>query len=326
MKRERTVRIWGLLIAGVLCAVFRISAADTVEFGGESFSFTKDAVIRGFDLPCRSFQIWGDYYIGKGEIDPKNAAEGLLLDSELNGAQIGLNLGLGSAFLATCYYNYHASEISSSLGGGGRVPYNNGAKTHLGGVGLRYNTSGFYFSLLGNYGLDDYELTAENAESSLDYDGWQWGGSFETGYMMSTGLFALKPFGNWQYSYLKCDGIDYSRCRAKEDDFSCDALFQTLGARVDVDLSLLTLQGRLGWVHQYLHSAPINNFWFSRTAGTYTPAQCFFEGTSGSDYFWGGAGVKISLAGMMAATLDYDVLLNHYQTTHLGSVGLLFSF
>ena len=328
-----------LFLAGLLSGASRtLSAADSVEIGGESFSFTKDAVIRGFDLPCRSFQIWGDYYVGSGSISPKNLDGGYSFDTDLDGAQIGLNIGLGSAFLATIYYNYQGSELEadSEWGDSDFPSYLNKAKTHLGGIGLRYNTSGFYFSLIGNYGIDDYDLTSYTysetetfsglAEKKAGYDGWQAGGSFETGYMMSTGLFDFKPFGNWQYSYLKADGIDYKAAAYKDDKFGADALFQTLGARIDVDFSLVTLQGRLGWVHQYLSSAPINNYLFSRTSGTYTPSTCFFEGSSGSDYFWGGAGIKLSLFGTIAASLDYDVLLNHYQTTHLGSVGLLWSF
>lgn len=284
----------------------------------DSLSFSKDVIIRGIDFPsCRSFQIWGDYYLGSGEINPKDSP--YLIDNDLNGAQIGLNIGLGSAFLATGYYNYNRSEITYD----GK---SNEDKTHLGGVGLRYNAGGFYFTLLGNYGIDSYELSAEDGRQ-LDYDGWQAGGSFETGYTMSTGgLFTLKPFGNLQYSHLACDGFDRKRFTAGGDDLKYDALFQTLGARIDVDLSLLTLQGRMAWVHQYLTAAPINNYWFGRNPGTYTPTQLFYEGTAGRDYFWGGLGLKLSLFGMMAATLDYDVLVNSYQTTHLGSAGLLWSF
>ena len=271
------------------------------------------------DFPaCRSFQIWGDYYVGSGEINPKDSD--LSIDNNLNGAQVGLNWGFGSAFLLSGYYNYGQSEI----GYNGKT---NSSDTHLAGIGLRYNTSGFYFTLLGNYGVDSYELRGDNDGRSLDYDGWQAGGVFETGYAMSTGgLFTLKPFGNLQYSYLTCDGFDRNRFTLGGDDLKYDALYQTLGARIDADFSLVTLQGRIAWVHQYLDDAPINHYWFGRYSGTFTPTQVYYEGPAGRDYFWGGAGLKFSFFGSMAATLDYDVLLNGYQTTHIGSVGLLWSF
>lgn len=325
------IQVLGILIFGVLVGVSSLSAADGLEWGGDSFSFTKDlsddAVIRGFDLPCRSFQIWGDYYIGKGEIEPKGTPEPLSFDNSINGAQLGINLGLGSGMLATAYYNYDKNKLSSDAVPGKRTPFTNDAQTHLGGFGLRYNTQGFFFSLLGTAGLDDYELLSRNGETCLNYDGWQAGGSFETGYFMRTGgMFTLKPFGNLQYNYIKADGIDYTAFRHKDDKFKADALFQTLGARIDAELALVTLQGRFGWVHQYLKSAPINNYQFSRTAGTFTPTQSFFEGSTSSDYFWGGAGVKVSLLGTIAASFDYDVLLNCRHTTHLGSVGLLWNF
>ena len=324
------IRVIGVLMTGLLFGIASLSAEETVDWGGGSFSFAKDltlgedAVIRGFDLPCRSLQIWGDYYVGKGEIDPKNAAEGLSFDTEINGAQIGLNMGLGPGFLATAYYNYHKNELEKSAGDS--PLWTNEAQTHLGGFGLRYNSGGFYFSLLGTAGLDDYELIGAEG-GVLNYDGWQAGGSLETGYYMHTGgLFTLKPFGNIQYSYMKADGVDYGSLSRRDEKFKADALFQTLGARIDADLSLVTVQGRFGWVHQYLDSEPISTYWFSRTPGTYTPAQAFFEGSAGNDHLWGGAGVKISLFGTIAASLDYDILYNKHQTTHLASAGLLWNF
>ena len=292
---------------------------DEARLGADSLSFSKNVTIRGgMDfMQCRCFQVFGAYYIGSGEINPKNSP--FSIDNDLNGAQLGINLGLGSAFLATFYYNFNRGEIYYD-------EKSNNSKTHLAGVGLRYNTNGFYFSLLGNYGLDSYDLVARNGRS-VDYDGWQAGGSFETGYMMPTvGLFTLKPFGNWQYSYLKSDGFDRRAVALRNESLKYDALFQTLGARIDVDLSLVNLQGRIGWVHQYLEGSPINTFWFSRNPGTYTPTQCFYEGDSGRDFFWGGLGLKVSLFGLMAANIDYDILVNTYQTTHFASAGLLFSF
>ena len=322
-RTRQAIRLTALLICGAAALVTAARAADGAVLNGESFSFARDlsseAVIRGFDLPCSSFQIWGDFYVGKGDIDPKGTERSF--DNELTGAQIGLNWGLGPGMLATAYYNYQSAELSEG------TRFTDQAQTHLGGFGLRYNTGGFYFSLLGTAGLDDYELTGSGVDGVLGCDGWQAGGSLETGYYMRTGgLFTLKPFGNLQYSYMKSDGIDLNSLSLKEEKFKADVLFQTLGARIDAELGFATLQARFGWVHQYLKSAPIQTYWFSRTPGTYTPAQAFFEGSTGTDHFWGGAGVKFSLFGTIAANLDYDVLFNSRQTTHMASAGLLWSF
>lgn len=324
MKRigRRAVCLAVLLVSAALGLAFPARGADGASAGAEGFAPTRglseDAVIRGYDLPCSSFQIWGDYYVGKGDLD---LFEDVSLDNDLNGAQIGLNWGLGSGMLATAYYNYQSDELSQ------KGSFADEAQTHLGGIGLRYNTGGFYFSLLGTAGLDDYELTSPGQDGALGRDGWQAGGSLETGYYMRTGgLFTLKPFANVQYGYMKSDGFDLKSRTAKAEDFKTDGLFQTLGARIDADLGLAVLQARMGWIHQYLDDASLSTCYFSRNPGTYTPSRAFFGGVIGDDQFWGGAGVKFSFFGTLAATLDYDVLFNSDRTTHVASAGLLLSF
>lgn len=298
------------------------NAAGEAFRSGDSLAFSQEVVLRGgLGLPsCRSIQIWGNYYIASGEINPKDT--GREIENDVNGAMIGLNLGLGSAFILSGYYNYDDGEMT--------FPDDRfQTTTHLGGVGLQCDTGGFYFALLGNYGIDSHKLSEWSAGRSLDFDGQQAAGFFETGYNMSTGggLFSLKPFANFQYNWLESDCFNRTDLTSLDGNEGFDAFYQTLGSRVNMGFGMFNLQARLAWVHQYLNvNAPIQNFWFGRVPGTIAPTRIFYEGSAGRDYFWGGAGLKMSLLGKFSVSLDYDCLVNKYQTTHVGSAGVLWSF
>lgn len=311
-------------LVGISAPVETCSAA-TAEATGDGLRFSDDVILRGalgIDS-CRAFQVWGTFYAGGGKIKPLGFTQ--KIDQDLDGAMVGLTLGLGSAFSFTGYYNYHDTATECA---GTKIS----TDTQLGGIGLRYNVSGFYFSLLGNYGDDGSTLRATEAEDALDFDGWQATGFFETGFQWPTSgrLFVLTPFSNLQYSTVEFDGFDRSRFALTGDKTQYDAFYQTLGSRIDLNLpgcDLLGLQGRLAWVHQYLSdAAPISNYQIGRIPGTITPTSVYYEGNAGRDWFWCGAGLKLSLFNLLSATLDYDILLNERQTTHLGSVGLLIGF
>ena len=313
-------------LVGISDSLLPKTAAATVEQTADGLRFSQDVILRGslgMDA-CRAFQIWGNFYAGGGNIKPDGFGEKIKHD--LDGTQLGLTLGLGNAFSLSGYYNYNDSSAK----------YNgakNSTSTHLGGLGLRYNLSGFYFSLLGNYGDDCSTLKETDGDHrSLDYDGWQATGFFETGFQWPTSgrLFVLTPFSNFQYSSMEFDGFNRAQFTTTGKSVSYDAFYQTLGSRIDLNLpgcGMLGLQGRLAWVHQYLgEAAPINNYQFGRIPGTLTPISAFYEGNGGRDWFWGGIGAKLSLFNLLSATLDYDVLLNAHQTTHVGSVGLMIGF
>ena len=288
----------------------------------DALSFSQDVTLRGaLGLSsCRSVQLWGNFYVGSGKIKPKET--GLKIDNDLTGAMIGVNFGLGGAFLVSGYYNYDNGEMTFPTDAFDTT-------THLGGLGLRYQTNGFYFTLLGNYGRDAHTLS-ESTENgrSLDFDGWQAAGFFESGFNFPTagGLFELKPYANFQYNYLSRDRFDRAGFTTLGGGVANDAFYQTLGSRINMGLGIFDLQGRLAWIHQYLENAPIQNLWFGRAPGTITPTRVYYEGNAGRDFFWGGVGGKISLFNAISVTLDYDCLINKYQTTHIGSVGLLWSF
>lgn len=314
---------FGTLAANDLSACPQKTTGSATLTAG-SLDFSQELILRGalgMDS-CRAFQIWGNYYTGTGEISPANQT--FEMDNELNGVIVGLSIGFGKAFTLSGYYNRNNASVD----------YNqreNQTTTNLGGLALRYNTSGFYFSLLGNYGDDSSELKRDDGLGSLDYDGWQATGFFETGFNWPTPgrLFVLTPFSNFQYSTVKYDSFNRSALTLTGETTGLDAFYQTLGSRIGLNLpglNMFDIQGRMAWIHQYLNEVPMSNYQIGRVAGTITPTTVFYDGQAGRDWFWGGAGLKISLGSMFSAAIDYDVLVNGYQTTHIGSVGLLVGF
>lgn len=293
-------------------------------FNGSSVAFSQDVVVRGsVHLPeLKSFQFWGNGYLGSGEIRPdKWRGE---IDANATGAQIGVNMPTG-ALNFTAYYNYHRNRVKY---GGKSVRQND----NLIGAGVYLHAGGFYFTALGNYGDDGYKAKGGSV-GSASYDGYQASGYFETGYEMYTlGLFVLKPFGSYQYSYLEHDAFDPNSLRKLGDDKrNYDACYMTLGSRIDMNLAGLdsfTLQGRLAWVSQLRsQNESIQNFCFGRVPGTLAPSSPYYQGEgAGDDFFWGGVGLRLSLWGALAIAGDYDCLVSKEQTFHVGSLGLLFGF
>ncbi len=293
-------------------------------FNGSSLSFSQDVVVRGsVRLPeLKTFQFWGNGYLGSGEIRPV-AWDGEI-DANATGAQVGVNMPMG-ALNFTAYYNYHRNSVKYS----GRAVRQN---DHLVGAGVYLHAGPLYFTALANYGDDAYNATGGDV-GSASYDGYQAAGYFETGYEMHTlGLFVLKPFGSYQYSYLEHDNFNPNTLgKIDGDKRNYDACYMTLGSRIDVNLAGLdsfTLQGRMAWVTQLRsQTESIQNFCFGRVPGTFAPSSPYYQGEgAGDDFFWGGVGLRLSLWGALAIAGDYDCLVSKEQTFHVGSLGLLFGF
>lgn len=302
------------------------AAAPSSEatFNGSSLSFSQDVVVRGsVRLPeLKTFQFWGNGYLGSGEIRPTNWNGEI--DANATGAQVGVNMPMG-ALNFTAYYNYHNNRVKYS---GRSVRQND----HLVGGGVYLHAGPLYFTALANYGDDAYKATGGEV-GSASYDGYQAAGYFETGYEMHTlGLFVLKPFGSYQYSYLEHDNFNPNTL-GKIDGAkrNYDACYMTLGSRIDVNLGGLdsfTLQGRMAWVTQLRsQTESIQNFCFGRVPGTFAPSSPYYQGEGGGEnFFWGGVGLRLSLWGALAIAGDYDCLVSKEQTFHIGSAGLLFGF
>ncbi|MDO5553810.1 MAG: autotransporter outer membrane beta-barrel domain-containing protein [Planctomycetia bacterium] len=257
-------------------------------------------------------QVWANAYLGGGTLEPQNTPE---MDRDLLGAMVGMNFSMLGGTVSG-FYNYNKGSLeaqNSSLD----------QTTNLGGIGYSNSASCIYWSLVGAGGIDSYETSG--AMPARSFDGWQALGLIEVGGEMDTGsLFVLRPFTMLQYSYLKHDGLPDVFEEQKNAAF-----WSTMGSRVDIRLGSDTfkIQGRMAWVHQLLSdNDPITNYWFGRVAGTVTPSQCHFTGSTGRDYFWGGIGLKMAFFSRIAISLDYDVLMNGYQNVQLGSLGLLMAF
>ncbi|MBR4833105.1 MAG: autotransporter outer membrane beta-barrel domain-containing protein [Thermoguttaceae bacterium] len=304
----------------------RSDAAPRSEavFNGSSLAFSQDVVVRGsVRLPeLKSLQFWGNGYLGSGEIRPTKTRDEI--DANATGAQIGVNMPMGSLNF-TAYYNYHRNRVKYD---GKSVRQND----NLVGAGVYLHAGDFYFTALANYGDDGYKAQGGSV-GSASYDGCQATGYFETGYEMRTlGLFVLKPFGSYQYSYLEHDDFNpntLSKIGGAKRDY--DACYMTLGSRIDVNLAGLdsfTLQGRMAWVSQLRsRNESIQNFCFGRVPGTIAPTSPYYKGEgAGDDFFWGGVGLRLSLWGALAIAGDYDCLVSKEQTFHIGSMGLLFGF
>ena len=293
-------------------------------FDGSNFSFAQDVVVRGsVRLPeLKSFQFWGNGYLGSGEIRPEKWRGEI--DANATGAQIGVNMPMGSLNF-TAYYNYHRYDVKYA---GRKIRQND----NLGGAGVYLHAGPLYFTALAGYGDDGYQAKGGSV-GSASYDGYQAFGYFETGYEMHTlGLFVLKPFGSYQYAYLEHDNFNPNSLRKiGGDKRNYDACYMTLGSRIDVNLAGLdsfTLQGRMAWVSQLRsQNESIQNFCFGRVPGTIAPSSPYYQGSgAGDDFFWGGVGLRLSLWGALAVAGDYDCLVSKEQTFHIGSLGLLFGF
>lgn len=303
----------------------RSDAAPRSEatFNGSSLAFSQDVVVRGsVRLPeLKSLQFWGNGYLGSGEIRPKKWSGEI--DANATGAQIGVNLPMGSVNF-TAYYNYHRNRVKYF---GQSVRQN----ANLVGAGVYLHAGGFYFTALAAYGDDGYKAKGGSV-GSASYDGYQAGGYFETGYEMHTlGLFVLKPFGSYQYAYLEHDNFNPNTLGKLDGDRNYDACYMTLGSRIDVNLAGLdsfTLQGRLAWVSQLRsQNESVQNFCFGRVPGTFAPTSPYYQGKGvGDNFFWGGVGLRLSLWGALAIAGDYDCLVNKDETFHIGSLGLLLGF
>ena len=298
---------------------------SSATLANDSFSFSKDVIIRGsVNLPSiSSIQIWGNGYYGKGHVRPKDWYG--RVDEKNSGAVIGLNLPIGVGTISA-YYNYHKNTASYAR---------RSVRQKSDGVGMAFyaNVGGFYMTALGLYGDDGYtarDLNGRYARSN--FGGHQTTGFFETGYEMSTlGMFVLKPFGSYQYTNLQHGNFNTDTLVTRSGKRKYNSCLMTLGSRVILNLAgmdVFTMEGRMAWVTQLRkRNESIHSFCYGRIPGTTTLAQPYYHGRgAGSDAFWGGLGLRLSLLGALSISADYDCLVNKYQTTNEGSLSLLLGF
>ena len=297
--------------------------SSSAEFDASGFSFSQDMVVRGsVSLPSfKALQFWGNAYSGQGGARPVGW-NGPRVRNNFTGASLGLNLPLGAATI-TGFYNYHRDREFLP---GTRVEQQDNSY----GMTFYLNSGGFYLSASGLYGTDEY--SAKRGGARKRFDGSQCAARFETGYsMMQGGMFVLEPYAGYSYFNVRHDGFDpvaYEGVGGKKKYNSCTA---TLGSRVNLNLTGLdsfTLQGRMAWITELRkRSESATSFAYGRVPGTFSPASPYYVGSgNGKNAFQAGAGLRLSLMGMFAFSVDYDALFNKRQTVHVGSLGLLFGF
>lgn len=302
------------------------STDGSLYFSQEIISQSNEtSIIRGGigSLPkLRSLSVWGNGYWGGGNISPRNLSYSL--DNDIKGAMVGLNMKFRGNFTFSAYYNYNLGELETP-------GWQDKQTTNMAGMSLYYQLGNIYFTLLGSGGVDSYEYKKPSQADPLNFDGYQLNGYFEIGGKMSTGgLFTLRPFTSILYNYISQDGYDTGRYVLFEDVEKKMSSFDYLaGARIDISpgSEMFTFQVRGSWVHQMDDGGDsINTFFMGRIPGAITPSQYFFEGYHGSDFFWGGAGVRFSMFNKLSLTLDYDLLTNKKQASQFGNLGLLYHF
>ncbi len=292
---------------------------------GSAFGASDEAIVRGsVNLPSiKSIQFWGNGYCGSGRINPVNCDERVKGKNE--GAAVGLNLPVGPGTISA-YYNYHRNRSTFSQ---------NQVNQTVDGVGMAFylNQGGFYATALAVYGEDDYKARSRGSyDATTRFGGNQATGFFETGYEMATlGMFVLKPFGSYQYTNLKHGAFNPQTLERQEGKRKYNSCLMTLGSRVDLNLAgldVFTMEGRMAWITQLRkRDESIQTFNYGRVPGTLGMAQPYFKGDgAGSDFFWGGLGLRLSLWGSLSVSADYDCLVNKYQTLNEGSLSLLFGF
>ena len=304
---------------------FRPKEESRVVYGGSSVYASQDVVIRGsVNLPTlKTIQFWGNGYFGSGHISP-TGWNGRVKENN-SGAFVGINVPIGAATISA-YYNYHRNRMGY---------FSRTVQQEDDGVGLAayLNAGGFYMTALGVYGDDGYTARDRSGAYGRSFiGGYQSTGFFETGYEMATlGMFVLKPFGSYQYTNLKHGNFNTATLAQYAGKRSYNSCLMTLGSRVVLNLAGLdafTLEGRMAWITQLRkRTESIQSFCYGRVPGTVSMSQPYFHGTgAGSDLFWGGIGLRLSLKGTLSISADYDCLVNKYQTLNEGSIGLLLGF
>ena len=307
-----------------------VLSQGSVEFTGSGLVATSSPVIRGsVNLPpLKAIQFWGAAYSGSGRVKPVGYEKKISRNN--TGASVGVNIPLGLATLSG-FYNYHRDREFLPTS---RIEQTDGSY----GATVYLNMDGFYFAASGFYGSDKYRGraavgTGENASIvKATYDGSQCAGFFETGYeMMGMGMFVLKPFASYCYSNVRHDRFDPTTLQSAPGKKKYNSCRMTLGSRVDFNLAGLdffTLQGRMAWITELRSKTEsFSSFNYGRIPGDFSPASPYYFGNgAGSDYFWGGVGMRLSAFGMLSVSIDYDCYFNKRQTLHEGGLGLLFGF
>jgi uncharacterized protein with beta-barrel porin domain len=255
-------------------------------------------------------RVWANLYYGDTTLKPKEEEK---MRPNFTGFQVGFDAVRSRGNYSTYFLNVNRSKIKFSPGGSSQID------NFLLGYGKTISLSMCHFTFAGSLGYDQYEVSAGSTDKG---DGLQTNLFGEFGLDFILGKWGIRPFYALQYDFLYHGNI--GNLPVLVSDWNGHGLQQLFGLRLSWKITdMLELQSRAVWVHELLDNPPpFYHVRFSPVQGTNTPAILFYEGKTGRDWAWLGIGGKFEGVYNIYLFFDYDVLLNKYHVTHLGSLGL----
>lgn len=261
-----------------------------------------------------SYGMWGSVYGGQARLDADAVVVGTHeTHDNITGLAVGIDYRLGPDTVAGFALSGGTTSwsLDSGLGGGDSNMFQAGVygKTHFGAA---------YLSGALAYAWHDTSTTrtvtiAGTDELAADFDANVFGARVEGGYRFDTPMLGITP-----YAALEAQSVhtpSYAEyAKSGSDQFALDYASQTtsttrseIGAGLDKlfaldDGTLLTLQGRAAWVHDFDNNRNISTAFHSLPGSSFT-----VDGASSTeDSALVSAGVEVGFAGNFTLSGRFD--------------------
>lgn len=287
------------------------SSADFERRNDPFFQDATETIYRG-SLLSSGTRITGVFY----RMEPKYKGNKFFTDPlSAYGAIIGYEKLYKSGCNFGIFYNYGFENSVKT------VAFDSKTNNHLLGLKYRQTLGAFTVLLEGSAGYDlySYSYSYDGVDGKIKEDGYQGRGYAEVSYNnLSLYGISLKPFVAYQYDFLQRNALEDDSL-AFSDKIKHDSSQMLFGAR----LSWNCIHARFAWVHDFEKGeSPIRSQWLSSFPGVITPNQLYYDGNSGVERYWLGVGFQYKFLNCLVACLDYDLVYNSKETSHIGSVGL----
>lgn len=260
-------------------------------------------------------RVWSNFYYGSTKLEPKNLDFDIKPD--MYGIQLGFDVVKSHGVYDTFFGNYTRSSTELCDYAKSKI------ENYMFGYGKYIYLKGCHFGGAAAISYDEYKVRRSVFDNDGNGKGLQTNLFGEFGIDVILGQWAIKPFYALQYDFLYHGRIG-EKGNAFRSDSHGDSFSQLFGSKLNwKPLDSLEFQLRTTWIHELLGETP--SFFharFSPVQGTMTPAIYFYDGKIGRDWAWIGLSLKWEMAFNIFLYLDYDCLINRYQTTHFGNVGL----